>query len=379
MVERWHPSCNDAGDGRTGVLKVLIIEEGWGATLHLAHALAELGLDVSVATANGRNARYRHRNVDWWSLPRSDSPDYLSALDRIVADRNFDRVLPLTEALMWRTWDAWRGADRLFPVLDSVQRALLRNKHRLVEHMGARGIPVPRQVPLTAARDLGLPVVVKGASGAGGARVEIVDTDDARERAVRRASRCGGEWVAQEWLPGPTFLVGGLCHEGRALRIYAAEKLEQYPPRTGPAIRLRSTRADELVDAALRVFAELRLTGLASADFMRRPDGTYVLLEVNPRPWGSIAGAQSAGVDLFTPYAALLAGRVPAPDLAFVENDECRIFPRYLMSARYRSFGGAMRVLVDLLGNQGRGWRDPRFALRNAARMFSLRDQWQPF
>ena len=34
---------------------------------------------------------------------------------------------------------------------------------------------------------------------------------------------------------------------------------------------------------------------------------------------------------------------------------------------------------IDLYGNQGRGWRDPMFALRNAARMFSLRDQWQPF
>src|SRR5436309_3559890 len=60
--------------------------------------------------------------------------------------------------------------------------------------------------------------------------------------------------------------------------------------------------------AALRVFHELRWTGLASADFIRRGCGSYAFLEVNPRPWGSIAAARSAGVDLFTPFAELLVG-----------------------------------------------------------------------
>src|SRR5207248_2540488 len=146
-----------------------------------------------------------------------------------------------------------------------------------------------------------------------------------------------------------------------ALRIYAGEKLELYPPRVGPAIRIRSDDHDALVAIGRRVLGELRWTGLASADFIRRPDGSYVLLEVNPRPWGSLAAARAAGVDLLTAFGALLAGEIPTADLAFARDRECMIFPRYLLAPRYRSITGATYAMRDLLGPQGREWRHPGF------------------
>jgi biotin carboxylase len=195
---------------------------------------------------------------------------------------------------------------------------------------------------------------------------------------VRRARVLGGAWGVQEVVDGPTVLFGGVFHDGRPLRCYAAEKREQHPRRTGPAIRLRSLDDPALVELGTHVLGALRWTGFASADFIRRRDGRYVFLEVNPRLWGSAAAARSAGVDLFAPFAALLAGAVPAPDLAFAGGQDVRIFPRYLLSPRYWRPSGAVRAVRDLLGDQGEAWRHPGFLRHLASRLLGLHRRREP-
>ena len=77
-----------------------------------------------------------------------------------------------------------------------------------------------------------------------------------------------------------------------AARATPARKVAQYPPLVGPASRLETVDEPALLASALAVFAALELTGLASADFIRRRNGTFAFLEVNPRPWGSISAAR---------------------------------------------------------------------------------------
>jgi predicted ATP-grasp superfamily ATP-dependent carboligase len=297
----------------------------------------------------------------------------------VVERAALDRVFPLTEPAMTRLWDAegpW--SDRLHPATEEWQRRLLRDKHSLVEYLAARGIAIPAHRRLDQALTHGLdavalPVVLKGATGAGGRMVAIVEDRAALALAVRRARALGGEWILQELVAGSTYLFGGLFHRGEPVRVYAGEKVEQYPARTGSAIRIRSTVDPALLDVGCRAMRELALTGFASADFMRRPDGSYVLLEVNPRLWGSLAGARSAGVDLFTPFAAMLAGQAPAPALAFADGADCLIFPRYLNAAAHRTVAGLRRAMRDLRTDQGRDWLDPRFVAHTLRRLYHMK------
>jgi biotin carboxylase len=358
--------------------RVLLVEEGWHPTLRLARALEESGFAVTVLTANGSTATYRRKTVRWCCGPAVDHDDFVTHVDTIAAAH--DRVLPLTESAMERLWNEAGATHKLFPRAEPWQRRLVLDKHALVEHMATRGIAVPRHRRVDAAldleavaRELGLPVVVKGASGCGGRRVRIVDTLAALDTTLRRARLLGGEWIVQEHVASPTYLFGGVFHDGAPLRVYAAEKLAQHPPRTGVAIHLRSTRDRALEELGARVIRELRWTGFASADFVRRADGTFVLLEVNPRLWGSHAGAAAAGVDLFAPFAQLLAGETPRADLAFAANIETRIFPKYLRSAARGGARGALRGLRELFGDQGRDWRDPRFAIYLVRRERAMR------
>jgi len=364
----------------TAVRRVLLLDEGWAQTIDLAAGLEEAGYQVTVLTANAGTARYRHRTVEWRSGPTLADPALLPHLDRMMAEAAFDRVLPLTEAAMMRLWDAspvW--AEQIYPRVAGWQRGLLRDKYALSEHLAARGLAVPRHQrlapgadPATIACGLGLPLVVKGATGAGGARVWIVESVAELAGAIRRARRAGGAWGVQELVEGPTVLFGGVFHDGNPLRIYAGDKLEQHPRRTGPAIRLRSIDDPALVELGTRVMRELRWTGFGSIDFIRRRDGSYAFLEVNPRLWSSVAAARSAGVDLFAPFAELLAGGLPAADLACAAGRDVRIFPRYLLSPAYWRPSGLARAVRDLLGDQGRPWCQPGFLRHLASRLYQL-------
>ncbi len=367
------------------VRRVLLVDEGWVQTLPLARALERAGFSVTVATANGGRDRIVRRTVTWESVPRVDDDAFLPALGRVMQGAStrafaFDVVIPLTEPVMQRLWATrvpWSGL--VFPVTTAQQRRSLRDKHVLLDELAAAGVPTPRQHPLLdpasverAVRDLGFPLVLKGSSGHGGRRVWIASNLPALATACAHAKEIGGTWVLQEWAPGPTYLVGGVFDAGRALRLYAGEKLEQYPPHTGPAIRLRSTTDARVRALGQRVMCELGWTGMASVDLIARADGCLAVLEVNPRPWGSIAAASAAGVDLYAPFAALLRGEHPDADLACVDGDDCMVFPRYVLSPGYRGLRGVILAARDLLGDQGAEWRHPRFLVHVLRRLSRL-------
>jgi hypothetical protein len=181
----------------------------------------------------------------------------------------------------------------------------------------------------------------------------------------------------QEYINGHTYLAGGVFEEGRPIRFYAAKKAAQHPPGIGPSIRLQSAYDDLLIETALRVFLELRWSGLASLDFVRRQDGVYLFLEVNPRPWGSIAAAESADVDLFSPFAQLLRGEAPEVDLTFRSGVEFTVFPLYLISGKqWKNARVPRSILGDLSGPQGRPWRNPRLALHLLRRLYWVKRNW---
>jgi carbamoylphosphate synthase large subunit len=241
--------------------------------------------------------------------------------------------------------------------------------------MHAVGISVPQEHSAAsetdlrdAIRELGTPLVVKGSVGRGGKTTFIVHSAREARRAARRIRAQGAEPFAQAYIGGVTHLAGGLFEKGRALRLYCGAKLAQVPARTGPAAELMSTDDPVLAAEALRAFAASGVTGLASADFIRDGRGAYHFLELNPRPWGSIAAARDAGVDLFGPLAALWGGHSVDADLSFRSGVRSAVFPLALLSPRCLTRGSAFRSIPAL--------RDPRLAVHLAQRLLRVAHNW---
>ncbi|HZI42489.1 MAG TPA: ATP-grasp domain-containing protein [Gemmatimonadaceae bacterium] len=321
-------------------LHLLLLDEGFMSGAHTAVGLRDAGCDVTIVGATGGRGRYDGRSIRWSLAPRVTSPEFLSCVDQLVRRHTYDYVLPLTEpiqALLWDSAPSW--AQRIFPRTDQWQQAVLRDKRCLAALAAAHGIAVPDQLPLSddasldrSVESLGLPLVVKGSAGRGGSTTHVVNSLPAARAAARRVRHAGVDVFAQRYVRGPTYLVGGTFRDGCPLRLYAGVKVAQHPRRTGPATIIKSYRDEQLLTAALATIAAIGWTGIASMDFVRDAEGRFLLLEVNPRPWGSIGAAAAAGVDLFLPLIQLLRGETTRQELRFRTHVEHPVFPLVLLS-----------------------------------------------
>jgi predicted ATP-grasp superfamily ATP-dependent carboligase len=146
----------------------------------------------------------------------------------------------------------------------------------------------------------------------------------------------------QEYVNGAPYVVGGLFANGAPLRLFAAEITQQSPDKTGPAVRLRSSNDAELVDSFCTIMKAVEWTGFAQGDYVRDQRGRFAFLEVNPRPWGSIAAAARVGVDFFTPLVQLFHGETPEARLGFPSDRDIALFPQRVR-AHLRSSGASVR------------------------------------
>jgi len=220
-----------------------------------------------------------------------------------------------------------RAGDRLgeqfrfpFPRWDVLQR--IQSKRSQLEAAEQAGIPVPRwRTSPEAADELGYPVLVKPST-----------TEGFKRRFGRQAFRCENraevdrawgdaaeyEPLVQELIPGgddELYTLGShLSADGEPLGLFCGRKLRQTPPGIGTCRVGEALWVEEVADQGLRLLRELGHTGLSQVEFKRDPrDGSYRLMEVNPRLWQWHGLAAACGVDFPRIAYEDLLGRRPEP------------------------------------------------------------------
>ena len=86
-----------------------------------------------------------------------------------------------------------------------------------------------------------------------------------------------------------------LAQDGRVLASLAHRRVREYPVSGGPSTICVSVVDERLSGYAAAVIHELGWTGVAMVEFKK--DDDYLLMEVNPRFWGSMPLATRAGVN----------------------------------------------------------------------------------
>jgi glutathione synthase/RimK-type ligase-like ATP-grasp enzyme len=365
--------------------RVLMLDEAFVSGTVTALGLRDAGCDVYVLSAAGGRGRSHSPGLTCELLPRG--VDRVAGRVReLTSSGAVDVVYPVTEPmqrLAWNAVESWRAP--VFPAVSDAQRSLFGNKRRMSAAVAATGVSVPAEHDASTDADvslgvqaLGLPVVVKGSVGRGGTATVIARSEAEALSAPRRLRTQVPEVFLQQWIDGPTYLVGGVFDAGSALRLYAARKTVQHPPRTGPAAELLSVHEESLIESARRAFGAARVTGIASADFVRDAAGRFHFLELNPRPWGSMAAAAAAGVDLFTPLVALLRGTSVPACLEFEASVRVATLPLYLASAQMWRRGAVFRALGgDIPRAVGGAWRDPGLAAHLVHRCLRVVVNWR--
>ncbi len=318
MIARGRSSCILVTDGETRA--ALAAVRALGRAGHEVHVVAAAARSLAGAS---RFSSSEHAIGD----PASDPRHWSEGLARVAREVRANLLFPISEVGLGTIY-AYQ-VDSSWPVVCPPREAYqaATDKHALLERAASLGIAVPRTLlfedpdALVALPDpFRYPVVVKarrsrflvdGRWRSGG--VELVRS--AGELATARAAPgLRGGLLLQEFVAGHGEGVFLLASQGRTLVRFAHRRLREKPPTGGVSVLSESIDPEpELLRQSERLLAELGWTGVAMVEFRRAPDGRPVLMEINPRPWGSLQLAAHAGVDFPSLMVALFRGEaIPA-------------------------------------------------------------------
>jgi D-aspartate ligase len=198
------------------------------------------------------------------------------------------------------------------PDLDCVRMAWdKRETYRLAERLD---IPIPRTwFPGTEADlaeiDTRAPLAVKPSIKehffyATGAKAWRATGREELTAAFRRAAQIvpDGEIIVQELIPGDSAEQYAYCaffSAGQPAATMTVRRCRQHPRDFGRASTyVHTITLPEIAEPSLQLLRAIGYYGLVEVEFMRDPrDGSYRLLDVNPRTWGYHTLGQQAGVD----------------------------------------------------------------------------------
>jgi hypothetical protein len=182
------------------------------------------------------------------------------------------------------------------------------DKASLTEAADRAGIPTPPTLVfasgaelLGAAASLDYPVVIKPAISRWSPF--RADTPEGVEVARRRA----GPIVVQPFVDEPLAAVGGVMWRGELVAAVHQRYLRTWPPECGTSSAAVTVAPDASLEGKL-----IRLLEGYDGIFQVQLAGPF-LLDVNPRPYGSLPLAVAAGVNLPALYCDLLLGRDVPP------------------------------------------------------------------
>jgi protein-tyrosine-phosphatase/predicted ATP-grasp superfamily ATP-dependent carboligase len=282
------------------------------AAVEAAQALGRAGVEVAVSCqlpdAVAFHSRYANLKLEQPSVLAS--AEFVKWLRELNSRYQFGLVIPSTETSLQGFLDlADDDPLRQLAVLPSAHslRVCL-NKNLTREHASRLEIPIPATRCIHTLADIGdapsFPVVLKP--------VLSKLADDGELKTLAPAIVCDeGAWrslledwvprvdvLQQEYVPGWGVGVELLYRNGKLRWSFAHERLHEWPITGGASTYRRAIDPPVgMLEASRRLLDSLDWNGVAMVEFKRRRDGSFVLLEVNPRLWGSLALSIYAGVN----------------------------------------------------------------------------------
>lgn len=295
--------------GAAGILKCLAQEKSFHVT--------------AADASNDALGKFLAR--DFEVIPPATEPSFAETLLTICQKRKIDIILPLVtkELLPLAAYkNEWEAAGIRVLVSPIASLEIANNKSRLYEFLQWRGMAVPdfRVVETVeqfkeAVKELGYPqqpVCFKPSvsNGSRGFRIisEQVNELDllfnhkpasayiTLDEAVRiLSSGSFPELLVSEYLPGEEYSVDCLADHGRAKLIVPRLRKKMI---NGISAEGEFVQEESIIYYCSQIIQELNLHGNIGIQVKRDVNGTFLILEINPRVQGSIAAGLGAGINL---------------------------------------------------------------------------------
>ena len=213
------------------------------------------------------------------------------------------------------------------------------DKYRTIQMARRLGIVVPRTQLLESSRkteateDIGYPAIVKdrfsvrwSGDKAIFGLVAYAHSRNELESRVSERLRAAGEVLVQEFVPGVGIGFSCFIAAGEIFLPFQWERIREVDPRGSASSARKSISLDEhTVALSGRLLAEIGFEGIAMVEYKKMEDGKMILMEINGRPWGSLALPVACGID-YPRYLIdwNLQGKLPPKDIPYKSNIVCR-------------------------------------------------------
>lgn len=382
------------GKGLSARFSILIMSCHWQGALACLQSFGQRGHEITLVAWDESGTKL-HGQSDYVSdivyhAPAATPEEDVPWLLELIAARGIDLVVPISDhdasvvALAAKAAEPGspQAAALFAPSPESL--ALARDRTATVALCERLGIATPRSqtVEAEALRDVvpgwGFPLFLK-VDGVAGLGVSALRNEADFERFL--ASGPTGTVQIQEAVDGDFVGVTGVCRNGEVLSRFGFCTDYEFSFAGTPPYALRDENA-VIDDYLARIAGALHWTGGIDLDCLARPDGTLVVLEINPRISGTVNFALACGRDVPAGYLALRQG---APVASIFEDTGASLFASLEQETRFRVRGGkearrrarvlrASHVVADNGYPQDRGYARALWRARMMIRLDGLFD-----
>lgn len=247
------------------------------------------------------------------SLPRAGGPEFAHACFEAAKRMQIDLLIPIIVESEFLPLDDARalfasiGCRLALPSREIVIRT--GDKLEFAAFLQAIAVPGPATFPYTQAMHVDrFPVYLKPRRGSGSVGTSCVHS----LHSLHEAARDRTDLIVQAAVEGAEFTVD--CFAAEPGRVVAAVPRERIAIKAGVSVKGRTYRHPLIERIAGEVVAKSGLRGPANVQGMLRDDGTFSIIEMNPRFSGTLALTTAAGINFASLLIDSIEGRA-IPDL----------------------------------------------------------------
>jgi len=361
------------------------------ATVVVADAELHTGLLIirSLARAGLRVVAVAHREgfgtfSRWPCVRRIVAPDcdYTRTILEIAADNCAVAIFAHFETTLLSLHEqrAYAGPIVISPGTEQLQTAM--NKSKVLARAAEVGLRVPKTVVLSRdERDRWArmnatfgdrrPLIAKsdtevGAAPGPGSRYLVLRRSGDRGALEELVERSGSVLV-QEYVIGRGVGIAGLFWEGKPLCVGGHVRLRESHATGGASTYCQSRIIPAAWDASMVLMKSLLWTGQGMVEFKVTPEGEAVLMEINPRFWGSLPLYIDSGLDVpLAAYGAFVLGNTEPRGkmregrrMRMLANDIPAVLTQTKGAVRIAKLFGILASTPWIVGDYVFSWSDP--------------------
>lgn len=297
---------------------VVMLGSGHHGGLGIARSLGRLGVPVYSVDSTRWEAAFSSRYCRGrWVLDRDSEPERALATLQEIGRKLPGRPILIPTSDPWCIWLAENSAALrevfCFPHQDPALVRTLCDKSRMQEMAALYGVPIARSVVPHSKLDVAwfiesavFPVMVKATDAeslrrrAGGTKFVVHSGRELIELYARAEDREAPNLLIQEFIPGEDWMFDGYFDANSdCLFGMTAKKIRRFPVHTGVTslgICLENHAVYRTTTAFMKA---IRYRGILDIGYRRdQRDGTYKVLDVNPRIGCTFRLFAAAGMDV---------------------------------------------------------------------------------